>query len=389
MFRISASRAFLGEDLDVKEIVYDLDLLVLQSDNDTTIIAGQTAEYCRQHGILQRTMAPYLHDNNARVDLYNHLVQAKARAMLVTAGLPASMWPLACRHAVYLLNRVVKAELGMQSSMQVLNQKVDLTSLLALEQHVWGFLDIDKKEECVLIDVKQAIVPVSSLPAGAKALGMKAVYKLRFDAANVLTERKSRWIIFGNKQSHGVNYEEVYSPCTQLNTLRILIQLRLIWGLLAFTMDVVTCLLNSELDIEAPLYASSTVMYSSKLQKTVAMSTVDGELVALSETARDIEHVVNLLSEFAAVQLPVVLRGDNHASIIQAESALNKTASRHIAVWEVRDRYVVKLAELGRIRIVKVPSSENLADFFTKSMPTDRFLVIRQTVLRFFRSTEE
>ncbi|KAK3238922.1 hypothetical protein CYMTET_51112 [Cymbomonas tetramitiformis] len=132
----------------------------------------------------------------------------------------------------------------------------------------------------------------------------------------------------------------------------------------------------------------STVMFTSKLQKTVAVSTADGELVALSETARDIEHVVNLLSEFAPVKLPVVLHGDNHASVIQAESALNNTATRHIAV---RDRYVAKLAELGRILIVKVPSAENLADFFTKSMPTDRFLVLRAIVLRLFRfgRTEE
>ncbi|KAK3259641.1 hypothetical protein CYMTET_31369 [Cymbomonas tetramitiformis] len=34
-------------------------------------------------------------------------------------------------------------------------------------------------------------------------------------------------------------------------------------------------------------------MYSSKLQKTVAVSTADGELVALSETARDIKHVLS------------------------------------------------------------------------------------------------
>ncbi|KAK3238963.1 hypothetical protein CYMTET_51074 [Cymbomonas tetramitiformis] len=477
----------------------------------------------------------------------------------------------------------------------------------------------DKKEECALIDVKGAIVPVPNLPAGVKALGMKAIYKPKVDAANVLTERKSRWVVFGNKQSHGVNYEEVYSPCTQLNTLRILLQLSLILGLWAFTMDVVTCFLNGELDVANPLYVrwpdgrmydallavsnvdpclfyifrpdelivfiyihvdnflvltsseawkntffasfnsaypsvdegaltdilgmrmtfrdaglvrecrmsqhglihhmlekygmtdcnpalspmepklaltpadpqdvvtafpyanlamelmwlgrctrpdilpavcylarfmhchsathwqhllrvlrylkgtidvcltlqcsspashnaelvvaaysdadhaadkvtrrsvtgslvrlnGSTVMCSSKLQKTVAVSTADAELVALSETARDIEHVVNLLSEFAPVKLPVVLHGDNHASIIQAESALNNTASRHIAV---RDRYVAKLAELGRIRIVKVPSVENLADFFMKFMPTDRFLVLRQIVLRFFRSTEE
>ncbi|KAK3237829.1 hypothetical protein CYMTET_52120 [Cymbomonas tetramitiformis] len=636
-------RAILGEDLDVEEIVYDLDLLVLQSDNDSMIISGQTAEYCKQHNIIQRTTAPYLHENNARVESYNRLLQAKARAMLMTAGLPASMWPLAFRHAVYLLNCVVKAELGMKSSLDVLNQKVDLSTLRIFDCRAYAFIDAslrakladratpllyldapyferftgsptpildiaayapsdsdeftgvvklqsrsankcttfwapltsgaewedaivcanareehrlpyqvlllrhcgrtgksvdiagtsirfqasDKKEECALIDVKGAIVPVPNLPAGVKALGMKAIYKPKVDAANVLTERKSRWVVFGNKQSHGVNYEEVYSPCTQLNTLRILLQLSLILGLLAFTMDVVTCFLNGELDVANPLYVSeawkntffasfnsaypsvdegaltdilgmrmtfrdaglvrecrmsqhglihrmlekygmtdcnpalspmepklaltpadpqdvatafpyanlamelmwlgrctrpdilpacsspashnaelvvaaysdadhaadkvtrrsvtgslvrlngSTVMCSSKLQKTVAVSTADAELVALSETARDIEHVVNLLSEFAPVKLPVVLHGDNHASIIQAESALNNTASRHIAV---RDRYVAKLAELGRIRIVKVPSVENLAGFFIKFMPTDRERV-RPTVL--------
>ncbi|KAK3263376.1 hypothetical protein CYMTET_27813 [Cymbomonas tetramitiformis] len=889
----TTGRAIMGEDSRVEELVYDLDLLVIQSDNDSTIIAGQAAEYCRQNSILRRTTAPYLHENNARVESYNRLLQAKARAMLMTGGLCAGMWPLAFRHAVYLLNRVVKAELGMRSTMDVLQQKVDLSNLRIFGCRAYAFIDkslrtkladratpllyvghddrstsyllycttrnrvvrsgmvrfdervndvgklvlswdpsvvvplrslfdcvqldapyfekftgsptsvleiaiyappdsdeftgvvklqsrastfwtpvscfleqsvtnlellrqildgqnvnrfypvfafaevqltsgaeweeavvcanargehrlpyqvlllrhcgrtgksvdvaktsicfqvqhvalaavqqqwmpngvscpktwrqlvnapdavqwqaSDYKEECALIDVKHAIVPVKNLPAGVKPLGMKAVYKAKFDAANVLTERKSRWVVCGNKQTHGVNYEEVYSPCTQLNTLRILLQLGLILGLLSFTMDVITCFLNGDLDLDNPLFVrwpdgrmvrgtyfgrlaksvyglkqaprvwyftlkrwillydamlavsnidpclfyicrpnelivfiyihvdnfliltsseawkdnfftsfnstypsvdegvlsdilgmrmtfrdaglvrecrmsqhglihrilkrygmtdcnpalspmepklslmpadpqepalsypyanlamelmwlarctrpdiltavcymarfmhcfdathwqhllrmlrylkgtiddcltlqcsspashtavleisaysdadhaadkvtrrsvtgslvrlnGSTVMYSSKLQKTVAVSTADGELVALSETAREIEHVVNLLSEFAPVKLPVVLHGDNHASVIQAESTLNNTATRHIAV---RDRYVAKLAELGRILIVKVPSAENLADFFTKSMPVDRFLVLRAIVLRFFRS---
>ncbi|KAK3249787.1 hypothetical protein CYMTET_40804 [Cymbomonas tetramitiformis] len=133
----TTGRAILGGDLDVEEIVYDLDLLVLQSDNDSTIIAVQTAEYCKQRVILQRTTAPYLQENNARVESYNRLLQAKARAMLMTAGLPASMWPLAFRHAVYLLNRLVKAELGMRSTMDVLNQKVDLSTL-----RIFGYLVI-------------------------------------------------------------------------------------------------------------------------------------------------------------------------------------------------------------------------------------------------------
>eukprot|EP00854_Cymbomonas_tetramitiformis_P007597 gene7597-biopygen7674 len=566
-----AGRASLGEDLRVEELVYDLDLLVILSDNDSTIIAGQTAEYCRQNSILQRTTAPYLHENNARVESYNRLLQAKARAMLLTGDLcaeklvlswdpsvvvplrsllncvqlsapyfekftgsstlildiaiyappdsdeftgvvklqsrssnkcttfwaPVSFFLEQCASSLELLKKIlneqtvnrfypvfafakvqltsgteweeavvcINARGEHQLPYQVLllrhcgrtGKSVDVaeTSIRFQVQHValaavqqqwlpngvtcpknWQQLvsapdavqwqASDYKEECALIDVKHAFVPVKSLPAGVKSLGMKVVYKAKFDAANVLTERKSRWVVFGNKQTHGVNYEEVYSPCTQLNTLRILIQLSLILGLLAFTMDVVTCFLNGDLDLDAPLFVSSpashtaelessaysdadhaadkvtrrsvtgslvrlngsTVMYSSKLQKTVVVSTADGELVALSETARDIEHVVNLLSEFAPLKLLVVLHGDNHASVIQAESALNNTATRHISV---RDRHVAKLAELGRILIAKVPSAENLAYFFTKPMPTDRFLVLRAIVLRFFRSrsTEE
>eukprot|EP00854_Cymbomonas_tetramitiformis_P034337 gene34337-biopygen26123 len=83
---------------------------------------------------------------------------------------------------------------------------------------------------------------------------MKAIYKPKIDSANILTERKSRWVVFGNKKSHGVNYEEVYAPCTQLTTLRVLITLSLIMGLQAFSMDVVTCFLNSELDIQNPIF---------------------------------------------------------------------------------------------------------------------------------------
>lgn len=129
----------------------------------------------------------------------------------------------------------------------------------------------------------------------------------------------------------------------------------------------------------------STVMYSSRLQKTIALSTADADLVALSESARDIEHLIHLISEFALVQLPVVLHGDNHASVLQAESALNNTATRHIVV---RDKYVAKLVELGRIQIAKVPSAQNLADFFTKSLPADGFRLFRSIVLRYFQSTD-
>ncbi|KAK3275460.1 hypothetical protein CYMTET_16413 [Cymbomonas tetramitiformis] len=632
---VTTGRAVLGEDLRVEEVVYDQDLLVLHSDSDSTMIQGRARDYCAANNILQRTTS-YLHENNARAETHNCRVQEMGRAMLLVAGLPASMWPLAFRHRVYLLNRVVKAHLVNEHELpyQVLLWRhcgqharamdVSETSVRFPVQHValavqvkkeewlpvgvtapkqWAqliaapdakeWMESDHEEECALIDVKKAIVPKSKLPVGVQPLGMKAVYVPKLDAANVLAKQKSRWVVMGNKQEHGVNYEEVYAPCTQLTTLRIIIQKSLyglkqaprVWyytskkwvleyddrltnidpcliyihdvsasGLVVFLYihvddyvcftsnvqwktelfaafnakwpsvdkgpmvemmgmqmtfsstglvrecrmsqvglirrmlekygmtdctpsptpmepklsllpadpkqptvsfpfanlamermwlarcsrpDVLTtvcylarfmhcydevhwkhllrvlrylkgtiddCLAlqcSSPASLTAKLVVTaysdsehaadrvprrsvtgslvqlngSTVLYSSRLQKTVAISTTDGELVALLETARDAEYVVNLLLEIHPVQLPVVLHGDNHASVFQVEHALNNTATRHIAI---RERCVARLlVELKRIVLAKVPTAQNLADFFTKALSVERFLVLR------------
>ncbi|KAK3280891.1 hypothetical protein CYMTET_11293 [Cymbomonas tetramitiformis] len=769
----ATGRVFLEEDTSVEQVVYDLDVLVLHSDNDSTIVSGKAKKYCEDNAIVQRTTSPYLHENNARAETMNKYLQTKARAMLATAGLPATMWPLAMTYAfidaslrskladratpliyvgheerstAYLLYSPDKEKV-VRSGMIRFDERVDqygklvmswdpsmLTpvrslydcesldgnfvsafvgtatiildlrayvvqkgdeftgvvklnsagggsfwtpvsaflearvehlallfeycaqctvnsfyplfekvtvqrsggaeweaavvcataredhvlpyqvilerhagvkgsaidvgeacvrfetrhvALVAQEEKVTGlpvgvtepkgwvqlvngpdsvqWQESDKKEECALIDVKKAILPVETVPAGEKVMRMTAVYKAKLDSAGQLTERKTRWVVCGNGQQHGVHYEDVYAPCTQLSTLRILIQLTLVLGLLAFAMDVIACFLNGQLDVDVPLYPGtlvvfvyvhvddytvftssvewkveffrgfsakwpskdkgplvellgmsmtfsdyglvrecqisqvgliqrmlerysmqdcnpcmtpmeprlslmpvdseekleklpyvnlvmelmwlarcsrpdiltavcylarfphcygqehwqhlkrvlrylkgtihvcltmqcssptslnaelvvtaytdadhaadkvtrrsvtgslvrlngSTVMYSSKLQKTVAVSTAEAELIALSECARDVEYVVNLLTEFSPVKLPVTIHGDNHASVAQAENVLNNAATRHVAV---RNRYVAKLVELGRIVIAKVPTQENLAD---------------------------
>eukprot|EP00854_Cymbomonas_tetramitiformis_P001632 gene1632-biopygen1497 len=422
-------RVVLNEELDVEEVVYDVDVLVLHSDNDSTMIAGQAKKYCEDNGILQRTTSPYLHENNARAETYNRLLQSMTRAMLMTTGMPATMWPLALRHAVYLLNRIVKANLGMLTTMHVLGQQkqADLSNLRVFGCRAYAFVDAslrtklddratplvyvgqderstayllwsatrrtvvrsgmvrfdervndvgklvlswdpaklrplrsifdfrldarywrtfvgtasriidisvyceevfaqvdvrltpreswepavvcssakeahelpyqvflfrdigrgsaavdvpevsvrfpvqhvaavahsekerwlpvgvtepknwtqllaapdvkewlesDNNEECALITVKKAIKPVPELPAGVKAVPMKAIYKAKLDTANVLDKHKSRWVVLGNNRS----------------------MLSLVLGLETFVLDVVTCFLNSDLDMDASIY---------------------------------------------------------------------------------------------------------------------------------------
>ncbi|KAK3237114.1 hypothetical protein CYMTET_52780 [Cymbomonas tetramitiformis] len=136
----ATGRVFL-EETRMEQVVYDLDVLVLHSDNDTTIVARRAKKYCEEHAIVQRTTSPYLHENNARAETINKLLQTKARAMLATAGLPATMWPLAMRYAVFLLNRLAKARLGIQASMQMLNQKYDLSVLRMFRCRAFAYID--------------------------------------------------------------------------------------------------------------------------------------------------------------------------------------------------------------------------------------------------------
>ncbi|KAK3242630.1 hypothetical protein CYMTET_47694 [Cymbomonas tetramitiformis] len=116
--------------------------MVLHTDGDSTMIAGQTAAFCEEHGIEQRHGSPYLHENQARVERSHRDVQAMARALLLTSGFDASMWPLATRHAVYILNRVFRKSLGWTSAYYLIRKKhADLSQLRVFGCRAYPFID--------------------------------------------------------------------------------------------------------------------------------------------------------------------------------------------------------------------------------------------------------
>ncbi|KAK3237702.1 hypothetical protein CYMTET_52239 [Cymbomonas tetramitiformis] len=116
--------------------------MVLHTDGDSTMIAGQTAAFCEEHGIEQRHGSPYLHENQARVERSHRDVQAMARALLLTSGFDVDMWPLATRHAVYILNRVFRKSLGWTSAYYLIRKKhADLSQLRVFGCMAYPFID--------------------------------------------------------------------------------------------------------------------------------------------------------------------------------------------------------------------------------------------------------
>ncbi|KAK3284359.1 hypothetical protein CYMTET_7990 [Cymbomonas tetramitiformis] len=116
--------------------------MVLHIDGDSTMIAGQTAAFCEEHGIEQRHGSPYLHENQARVERSHRDVQAMARALLLTSRFDVDMWPLATRHAVYILNRVFRKSLGWTSAYYLIRKKhADLSQLRVFGCMAYPFID--------------------------------------------------------------------------------------------------------------------------------------------------------------------------------------------------------------------------------------------------------
>ena len=117
------------------------------------------------------------------------------------------------------------------------------------------------------------------------------------------------------------------------------------------------------------MMAGGPVTWSSKRQATVALSTVEAEYVAMSRCAQQMVWMQNWLAEVEVdYSKPGLIRGDNRGAIALTKNTKDHGKVKHI---DIRHHYIRELLQSGAITFEQVPSLENLADLFTKSLPRD------------------
>ena len=79
-------------------------------------------------------------------------------------------------------------------------------------------------------------------PEGAKVIGCKWVHKIKHDMTF-----KSRLVAKGFKQTHGIDYDETFSPVVMLKFIRILLVIAAYYDYEIWKMDVKTAFLNGNL----------------------------------------------------------------------------------------------------------------------------------------------
>ena len=108
------------------------------------------------------------------------------------------------------------------------------------------------------------------------------------------------------------------------------------------------------------------ITWKSKQQASVSLSSAESEYYALSEAAREIKFVVQLLEAMhVKVKKPVTCRIDNIGAMFMAENITTSQRSKHI---DIRARFVTKMIDDQELEIIFVKSEENLADGFTKNV---------------------
>ena len=84
------------------------------------------------------------------------------------------------------------------------------------------------------------------LPKGKRTVGYKWVFSIKHKIDGLIKRYKARLVAKGYTQTHGIDYQETFSPLTKLNNVRILLSLaaNLDWPLHRF--DVKNAFLHKD-----------------------------------------------------------------------------------------------------------------------------------------------
>ena len=131
------------------------------------------------------------------------------------------------------------------------------------------------------------------------------------------------------------------------------------------------------------------LLWASKLQREIALSTAEAEYIALSTALRDLlplrrqfkELVEGLqLQKIKATSMKSTIFEDNNACISMATSPKLSPRTKHIAVKYHFFKYHTDY-ENSDIVIEKIDTTMQLADIFTKGLPKELFCKLRKLLL--------
>jgi hypothetical protein len=118
------------------------------------------------------------------------------------------------------------------------------------------------------------------------------------------------------------------------------------------------------------LIDGGAVLWSSKRQEIVSLSTTESKYVTATHGMKEGLWLKSLLSEiFSTFSSPITLFSDNQAAIVLTHNHQYHVRTKHIDMWYHWIRWVV---EEGALRLVYCPTNDMVADALTKVLPSPK-----------------
>ena len=121
-------------------------------------------------------------------------------------------------------------------------------------------------------------------------------------------------------------------------------------------------------------FAGGPIVWGSKKQETVALSTTEAEYVAASEAAKNVIWLTRLFAELSDNLPCPVLQVDNVSAIRLAKNPEFHKRTKHV---DIRHHFIRDLIEKETLAVDYVKSEDQLADIFTKPLVKAVFVRIR------------
>ena len=130
-------------------------------------------------------------------------------------------------------------------------------------------------------------------------------------------------------------------------------------------------------------YSVAAISWASKKQATVALSSCEAEVVALSEGAKEGVYLRRFLEDLGFPSpSPTPVATDNTGAKALAYNPEHHERVKHV---ERRHFYVRELVEDGLLTVPYVSTTSNMADFFTKPLAAAHFFALRNLIMNFER----
>lgn len=121
-------------------------------------------------------------------------------------------------------------------------------------------------------------------------------------------------------------------------------------------------------------YSKGAIVWASRRQDCISLSTTESEYIASSEAAKDIVWLKRLFNEISPLKTEPVLFVANASAIKLAKNHVFHRQSKHI---EIRFHFVRECYQKKLLNIEHVPSSEQVVDILTKPIPRVQYERLR------------